>query len=232
MSKSIRILLLTLILWGGVFVFGLRATSLAHESEEHLDAEVTAEEQHSSPAVSQDYQYNTPAGCSLSLLTRRSLQLYDQGNDSVTLSEPQIIFAETNIVKRLGGRLLNIDERVTIEQALVEEFAQKSQSLSPKATVAWARYARLANFSLDYLSPISSQTDSNTDKSTPDNNDQSLDQSSPPGQEDKAEDEDKLGQIRPEEIKQEEQNRLYRWLIALTGIIILYYIFVNNRRTG
>lgn len=233
MSKTTRILLLTLLLWGGAFLFGLQATSIAHEGEQHVDAAQNIAQQDNNSEAPKDYEYTTPAGCSLSLLTRRSLQLYDQSDSSLTLSEPQIIFAETNIVKRLGSRLLNINEKVTIEKSVVEEFAKQSQGLSAGSITAWERYAKRANFSLGYINPIDSA--SNPEKSASDKKDDDNDkgdrddQSLAPNQEGQPEDENKLGQVPPEEVKNEDQDRFYRWLISLAGVAVIYYVFVNRR---
>lgn len=233
MSKTTRILLLTLLLWGGAFLFGLKATSIAHEGEQQVNIAQDIAQQDNNSQTPEDYQYSTPAGCSLSLLTRRSLQLYDQSDTSLTLSEPQIIYAETNIVKRLGRRLLNINEKVTIDKSVVEEFAKKSQGLSAGSITAWEQYAKRANFNLDYINPIDSASNPEkpvSDKKDDDNDKKDRDdQSLTPNQEGQPEDENKLGQVPPEEVKNDDQDRFYRWLISLAGVALIYYVFVNRR---
>lgn len=158
------------------------------------------------------YEYKTPKGCSLSLLARRSLQLYDQADDKVSLSEAQIIYAETNIVSGIGPRLLNVDEVVKINKSLVEDFAKKSQDLSAAKIAAWQSYAKRANFKLDDINPVSgsatssSQTDDSTQSKAAEGGDQ-------------AKNSDKAKQPTP----------WYWWVIGGSTLGILYYLLSAPR---
>jgi hypothetical protein len=95
-----------------------------------------------------DYTYDTPQGGSLSLLCRRSLQLFDEANEDVSLSKAQTIYAETNIVQEMGPRLLDVNERVVVPFRLVDRYATSSQDLSARLIALWERYARSARFEL------------------------------------------------------------------------------------
>ncbi len=95
------------------------------------------------------YSFTAPPGCSLSLLARRSIQLFDQETQAVAMTPAQAMYAETNIVKHLGERWLEIGEKVSIDKAVVEDYSKKSQSLTPAEVAAWQFYADQANFNVD-----------------------------------------------------------------------------------
>lgn len=108
------------------------------------------------------YEFITPRDCSLTLLTRRALQIYDAQNDAIGLSPAQTIFAETSIVQKLGSRYLEIGEHVKIDKDLVEDFSYKSQELSLASLEAWNVYAKQASFDLGYITTIGTSS-TNTD---------------------------------------------------------------------
>lgn len=99
------------------------------------------------------YEYVSQRNNNLTLLVRRSLQLYDEGNDQISLSEAQIIYAETNIVQQLGSFQLDIGQAVGVPAELVAQYAQSSQSLSQAQLNAWTRYAARADFTLPDIEP-------------------------------------------------------------------------------
>ncbi len=99
------------------------------------------------------YTYTTPAGSNLSLLARRSLQLLNQGTQNVSISPAQAMFVETNVVKQLGDRWLEVGEKVTIEKSLLEEYARKSQTLTTEQLAAWQAYADQTDFNLSSINP-------------------------------------------------------------------------------
>jgi hypothetical protein len=124
----------------------------------HSDEPREQEETHANPEEqtqdSQNYSYIADPGCSLSLLARRSLQLYDEQTDKVSLNKAQIIYAETHIVKEAGARWLLIGEQVEIDGALVSKYAHSSQELNAANQRAWQVYARQANFNLSNINPV------------------------------------------------------------------------------
>lgn len=120
------------------------------------------------PADSQNYDYVAKKSNNLTLLVRRSLQLYDESNDQITLSEAQIIYAETNIVRDLGSYGLDIGQMVSVPGELLAKYAQSSQSLSPSQIAAWDRYVRVAQFDLSNIQPSNATAAKNTEESKSD----------------------------------------------------------------
>lgn len=153
MRQLIKSLLTSLVMTSMVYGYaGLPQTVLAEEKPSEPQQQTKTVVQ---PTVS--YVYTTPPGCSLSLLARRSLQLYDRDKTDFSLSPEQAIYAETNIAKQLGDRWLNEGEKVTIDRSLIEDFARKSQALTTEQTTVWQFYAQQADFNVSYINPENSE---------------------------------------------------------------------------
>ena len=99
------------------------------------------------------YDYIARPGDSLSLLTRKSLQLYAQVKNT-QLSPAATMYCENNVATKLGNRRLEINERVSIPFDLLQQFIVSSRDLTASQLVAWGEYAENANFDLSDLHPI------------------------------------------------------------------------------
>ena len=110
-----------------------------------------AEPTKSSPIV--NYEYIARPSDSLSILTRRSLQLYAQAKNT-QLSPAAIIYCENNVATALGNRRLEINERVNIPFDLLQQYIVNSRNLSANQLAAWDTYAKNANFNLSDLHPV------------------------------------------------------------------------------
>lgn len=163
MRVVLKVLTISLLCAGIWSVAGTAPTVRAHEGEDHSQSETTESGADTAPT----YEYVTPRSCSLSLLARRSLQLHDSSSDDVKLSEAQIIYAETNLVRDLGGRWLEIGERVSIPADAVANYAEKSQSLNKAKIAAWQYYANQANFSISEIKPVKEVAVANDEDKTP-----------------------------------------------------------------
>lgn len=143
-SKQISALLMTM-----TVAFGL---SLAVATPVHAEGEPATETQDQQVAT-QDYGYTAKKSNNLTLLVRRSLQLHDEANEQVSLSEAQIVYAETNIVRELGAFAIDVGQEVTVPADLVAKYAASSQDLSASQLKAWERYAKVATFDLSQIEP-------------------------------------------------------------------------------
>lgn len=171
----------------------------------------------SQSAVSSDWQYSAPKGSSLTILVRRSLMLYDQQNKDINLSKAQIIFAETNIVKQIGPRLLKIGERVKIASSLVGDYATKSTNLSQKQLTAWQVYVNRASFQLDYLQPESTPGVSTQPGQTQSTNTEQTPQS-------KLNSNSTTSNQNPAKTAEHGKTSGWWWLIGISALVILYYL--------
>lgn len=115
-----------------------------------------------------DYAFTTPVSCSLSLLTRRALQLYDENAEDIALSPAQAMFTETNVVKQMGDRWLEVGEKVTIQRSLIDNYAKQSQSLTPEQVAAWQYYANQADFNVSDIKTDSEAQAATTNSSQSD----------------------------------------------------------------
>lgn len=136
-------------------VFAPVGTSAHDDPSPHSDTQMSDKKTETNTT---NYEFVTPEGCSLSLLTRRALQLYDQQKNIVTLTPAAAMYAETNIVQRMGSRGLEIGEKVSIELPLLDEYVMKSSALNPDTLAAWQVYANQADFSVSYITPSSAVT--------------------------------------------------------------------------
>jgi hypothetical protein len=101
----------------------------------------------------ESFDYTAERSNNLTLLVRRALQIYDENDDSLSLSEAQVIYAETNVVHELGAYQLDVGQEVSVPTDLVAKYAASSQELSEGRLAAWNRYARRARFDLSGIQP-------------------------------------------------------------------------------
>lgn len=127
----------------------------AHEENGRIEAATnTNDDARNSSNVPDDYVYTVEECNNMTLLVRRSLQLFDDNSDNVSLSEAQIIYAETHITRELGARdLIYPGETIVVDRALVERYAQHSQNVPTHEIQAWQTYAELADFALTDIMP-------------------------------------------------------------------------------
>ncbi len=131
------------------------------------------------PEPVQNYQYKVEESNNLTRLVRRSLQLYDERDSSLAMSEAQIIYAETNIVQKLGAYQIDVKQVVDVPSDLVAEFAKNSQNLSEKQLATWSKYVSRADFDLDNIKP-SNQEEIDNDIAQQVSDDQAADQAQTP----------------------------------------------------
>lgn len=134
----------------------------AHEGEDATPAVVIEEEtiiidttgDTEIAVVPDSYQYIVQPNNNMSILARRSITLYDQGNDTIELTEAQVIFIETNIVQEMGPRLLDVNENFEVTKDLIEKYVAEAPGLSETTLAAWDGYAQNATFELSDITPI------------------------------------------------------------------------------
>lgn len=119
----------------------------AHEGEDHDSSMVTqaqSDEEAAAPTTS-SYQYVAQPGDSYSLMARKAVQTYGI-TENITLSQAQIIAAETNLTQQAGSPLLNQGQKVEIKTDNVATVVDQAQKLTDTQKAAWNHYAQHANF--------------------------------------------------------------------------------------
>ncbi len=156
----IKTLIVPIAVLVGLFLFGntqVSATSDTTVAHENTSSETTATDSVNDDdvAVIPDvYRYVVQPLDNMSKLTRRSITLYDEGNDSMELTQAQVIFVETNVVQDLGPKLLDIDESFEVSREMIEKYTVLAPGLSETTQAAWDNYASTATFELADMTPL------------------------------------------------------------------------------
>ncbi len=98
------------------------------------------------------YTYIARPGDNLSIIARRSVQLYAQAKH-IKLSPAVAMYCETNTVQKVGSHLLSVGESVTIPFDTLQKYIASGRKLTAQQLVAWNFYAQLASFDLADLNP-------------------------------------------------------------------------------
>lgn len=110
----------------------------AHADHDHKNHEHAASDKDA-------YMYVAQAGDSYTVLARKAVQTYGIEN-SVTLSQAQIVAAETFITQKAHTPALHVGQKVAIAKSTVKMFVEKAQKLTKTDVMAWQKYVRYVNF--------------------------------------------------------------------------------------
>lgn len=117
-------------------------TEQGAEQEPAAEPEATEQDQ---PTA---YEYVAQAGDSYSKIARKAVQTYGIVND-VSLSEAQIIYAETVLTRNAGAPLLNVGQTISMDEADVREVVESANELDEATKSLWAQYAVGVDFNTD-----------------------------------------------------------------------------------
>lgn len=203
---------MTLLLFVGGSAANAQADTTADQTQP-ATAEAAADQQY----VPTAYDYTVVKDNNMTLLVRKSIQLYDQATPDVSLNEAQIVFAETNIIKDMkASDLIYPGADVKIDSSLVEKYANASQDLSESVLAAWQAFANRARFDLSYIKANNVVRDSSGNLVNPDTltQTQNTDQTTSPALTDLATTTDNGGN----------STAWYWWLVGLGTVALLWYI--------
>jgi hypothetical protein len=205
-----KTLLLTLALLAVFVVLGNAATSAQEpeatttSSEETVTIDTTGDQE--LKIVPESYQYVAVAGDNMSKLTRRSVDLYDQADDSIELTYAQVIFAETNIVQDAGPRLLDVGDSFEVPTSQIEKYIAEAPGLTEAQLAAWDGYAQNATFELEHITPTN----------VPLTEDGSLDRDYTPTDTDTEPD--------AETSETTSNESIYWWIVGLAVVVVLAFL--------
>ncbi len=136
----------------GVLI-GLLAAGLVIAGHSGRASAATATTQPSSPKPTTAYTYVAQPGDNLSIMVRRSVQLYAQAKQ-IELTPAAAMYCETNTVQKLGAHLLDVGEKVSVPFATLQSYMATSRKLTPAQSAAWRVFANRASFNLGSLNPV------------------------------------------------------------------------------
>jgi hypothetical protein len=96
------------------------------------------------------YQYVAQPDDSYAQMARKAVQTYGK-KFRVTLSQGQILFAETNMTLQAGSPLLAQGQAVSIKESDVKSWADKARALDAASVSRWNAYLAGVNFNTDRI---------------------------------------------------------------------------------
>ncbi|MEO6761788.1 MAG: hypothetical protein ABI220_05490 [Candidatus Saccharimonadales bacterium] len=112
------------------------------ESSQKSDKETKDDSQVKSAGV---YNYVAQPGDSYTKMARKATQTYGIDH-KVNLQPAQIVFVETNLTQSVDSPLLNVGQKVTIQQQNVIDWIKKAQALTPSQIADWNYYVQFVDF--------------------------------------------------------------------------------------
>ena len=100
------------------------------------------------------YSYTAQAGDSYSQMARKAVQTYGK-KFTVVLNNAQIMYAETNLTQEAGSPLLEVGQKVDINEVTLKSWVEKAKALSQDDQAAWGYYAAMADFNTDAVGQAS-----------------------------------------------------------------------------
>lgn len=119
------------------------------QAEEQKQAEQEAEEK----AVEEEkasYSFVAQSGDSWTKLARKAVQTFGIRNN-VSLSEAQIVAAETFLTSDAGFPDLNLGQEVELSPEVVKAAVEKAQALDEAAVARWQKYVPYVDFNTDHV---------------------------------------------------------------------------------
>lgn len=149
MKKYVSVMAVSMLL-AAVGILARPDFARAHGEEPHPQTPVHTEE--TSSNAPNAYVFIARPGDNLTVLARRSIQLYAEAKNT-SMSPSAILYTETNTVKQLGGRHIDVGERINIPFDTIQKYMVSSRELSSTQKEAWGLYAAKADFVLRGVEP-------------------------------------------------------------------------------
>lgn len=189
----------------GVFLLNTGSIS-AHEGEDHSEQSA--------------HTYTAKAGDSQTIFARDAINSYAKDKD-IKLSNEGRIYAETNLVKKMGDRYLEIGEKVAIDQSDVKSVIDSADKLTTSEKAAWQPYAATVDFSTETLSNLTGEPGESSASST---DDADVDK------EDKADDKNDESDKKDKESENSPwYTNVFTWILIVAAAIIVWSLFASRK---
>lgn len=154
-----KTLILTGVLFTALVIWGSSPAASDQESfatNTQNTPEIVVTDTTGSPDVAvlpESYDFIVQTGDNMSKLVRRAIGLYDQALPDVELTNEQSMFAETNVVQEMGPRLLDVDEKFSLQRNLIEKYVVQVADLTQNQQAAWKIYSDRASYQINHITP-------------------------------------------------------------------------------
>lgn len=155
MKKLFKLSMVTLFAAVGAFAFSMLASPVnatAHEGEDHTDtvAQADTDQQQTEEQTASPYRFTAQRGDSYTKIARKSVQIYGIDNE-VSLSQAEIVAAETFLSSEANFPAVGAGENVEISQDAVKAAVEKAQGLDDAAKARWQKYVPSVDFNTDHV---------------------------------------------------------------------------------
>lgn len=121
------------------------AQQTSQEEKKAEEEKKKAEEEKAKAAAAGNFGYTAREGDSYSVLARKAVQAY--ANDTkTTLSQAQIVAAETQLTVNAGSPLLEVGQKVDLVKNTVKSAVDAAAKLTAEQQSAWQAYVPYVNF--------------------------------------------------------------------------------------
>lgn len=126
-----------------------KESAVLSEQKPDAAAQQSAEEkkktEEAAKLAAETFSYTSQPGDSYSLMARKSIQNFLAEN-KMTLTNAQILFAETNLTQLAKSPYLEVGQKVRVAKSTLKEWTEKAKNLTKEQEARWNVYAQYANF--------------------------------------------------------------------------------------
>ncbi len=147
MKKLLQMSALSLFVMLGAFlIINFTPTLASAEEGENNSTEATpTQTSDESTENKSPYSYTAQPGDSYTKIARKAVQTYGI-NNNVSLSQAQIVAAETFLTIEAGSPKLSVGESVTLSEDAVKGAVEKAKGLDEAAQSRWQKYVPYVDF--------------------------------------------------------------------------------------
>lgn len=122
--------------------------SVTSTNKVHAEGVVTTANDTKNQKTTNFYEYTAQKNDSYTKIARKAIQTYGIIN-KVDISQAGIVFAETNLTIANGSPLLNLGQKVKINESQIKDWVQKAKNLNESEKKAWQTYVKYVDFNTD-----------------------------------------------------------------------------------
>jgi len=122
--------------------------SVISTNKVHAEGALTTSKDTKNQKPAKFYEYTAQKNDSYTKIARKAIQTYGIIN-KVDIGQAGIVFAETNLTIANGSPLLNLGQKVKIDESQIKDWVQKAKNLNDSEKKAWQTYLKYVDFNTD-----------------------------------------------------------------------------------